>query len=66
MIGDCAHQHFNEDGVCTQCREFYSAERDQHPNDIHPAMVRLLKRSTELDSDAKRALYGNLHRLTRR
>jgi hypothetical protein len=51
MIGDCVHPNFNEDGVCTCCREFYSTEHDQHPNDIHPAMLRLLKRCAERSQD---------------
>lgn len=51
MIGDCVHQHFNENGVCTQCKEFYSAEHDHHPDDIHPAMLRLLEHCAERSQD---------------
>lgn len=49
MIGDCNHSNFDESGVCTACREFYSAEHDAHPNDIHPAMQRLVQTFCEHD-----------------
>jgi len=42
--GDCDHPRFDENGVCTACKDFYSREHDQHPNDIHPAMARLCRR----------------------
>jgi len=48
MKGDCEHEKFDEDGVCVCCREHYSAEHDQHPNNIHPAMKRLVERAKRL------------------
>lgn len=34
MIGDCDHPNFDENGVCTCCKEFYSRERDMHAGEI--------------------------------
>lgn len=48
---DCAHPNFDEGGVCTCCKEFYSADHDQNPNDIHPAMRRLIERAEEESRD---------------
>jgi hypothetical protein len=41
----CQHPNFDDGGVCTACKEFYSAEHDKHPDDIHPAMKRLIERA---------------------
>lgn len=44
---DCQHPNFDDGGVCTCCKEFYSAAHDKNPNDIHPAMKRLVERAKQ-------------------
>lgn len=52
-IGDCTHPNFDESGVCTACKEFYSAEHDQNPTQRpvnHPAVVDLVVKRGYLGS----------------
>lgn len=61
----CVHPNFDEDGVCTACKEFYSAERDQHPNDIHPAMLPLMNIADPADALVGMAWWNALPEYSR-
>lgn len=44
----CVHPGFDENGVCTCCKEHYSSAHDQHKDDMpktHPALVELVIRN---------------------
>lgn len=55
MTNECVHSNFDENGVCTLCKEFYSAECDKNPRDIHPAMTRLISGSNDYDREGSDA-----------
>ena len=49
MKGDCDHEKHDEYGVCICCKEHYSAQHDQHKDDVrskaHPALVEMVIRN---------------------